>query len=62
MVRFLAAHDAALNPVTLAYFIRDVGRGGHAVERAREHIARAYYRAEYAATTQTPQQPTGTLP
>lgn len=63
MVRFLVAHDQALNPAALAYFIRDVGWGGDAAERARERIARSYYRAEYAAT-QPPQQPaleTGSL-
>jgi CRISPR system Cascade subunit CasB len=57
-VRFLAAHDQALNPAALAYFIRDVSRGGGAAERARERIARTYYRAEYAAT-QPSQQPAG---
>lgn len=64
MVRFLTAHDQALNPVALAYFIRDVGRGGQAAERARERIARAYYRAEYAATPSQQQPPaqTGSLP
>jgi len=53
LVRFVVAHDKPLDPVALAYFIRAIGVGGDDAERARERIARAFYKAEYAASQQT---------
>jgi len=46
MVRFLVAKGEALDPVVLAWFIHDVSAGGERAEKARERLARDYYRAE----------------